>query len=102
MTEPDVASSDATNIRSRIEVSGDECVINGRKRWTSGAGDPRCKIGFAGKTDPMHPHHQVDGLGPNGHARDRHRTHADSYGYDDAPHGHAEITFTDEEYPQPT
>src|SRR5262245_37353069 len=53
MTEPDVASSDATNIRSRIERRGDEYVINGRKWWTSGAGDPRCKISiFMGQTDP--------------------------------------------------
>ena len=59
MTEPEVASSDATNICARIERQGDEYVINGRKWWTSGAGDPRCKIMiFMGKTDPDAPRHQ--------------------------------------------
>ncbi len=58
MTEPAVASSDATNIEARIERQGDEYVINGRKWWTSGAGDPRCKIYiFMGKTDPTAPRH---------------------------------------------
>ena len=56
MTEPEVASSDATNIESRIERDGDHYVINGRKWWTSGAGDPRCKVLiFMGKTDPENP-----------------------------------------------
>jgi len=56
MTEPDVASSDATNIRARIDRQGDEYVLNGRKWWTSGAGDPRCRICiFMGKTDPAAP-----------------------------------------------
>src|SRR6476659_139767 len=59
MTEPDVASSDATNIRARIERRGDEYVVNGRKWWTSGAGDPRCKISiFMGQTDPSAPAHK--------------------------------------------
>src|SRR5262245_23834673 len=63
MTEPEVASSDATNIRSRIERRGDEYIINGRKWWTSGAGDPRCKICiFMGQTDPSAPPHKAPSL----------------------------------------
>ena len=72
MTEPDVASSDATNIASSIMRHGDEYVINGRKWWTSGAGDPRCKIAiFMGKTDPSAATHQaaIDDFGADGHAR---------------------------------
>jgi acyl-CoA dehydrogenase len=97
MTEPAVASSDATNIESRIERDGDEYVINGRKWWSSGAGDPRCKLFiFMGKSDPKNP--------------DRYRQQsmivvpADAkgitiekmlhvFGYDDAPHGHAQVLF---------
>jgi len=96
MTEPDVASSDATNVATRIERSGDDYVINGHKWWISGAGDPRCRVFIVmGKTDP---------------AADRHRQQsmivvpADTpgitikrplpvFGYDDAPHGHCEILF---------
>ena len=63
MTEPAVASSDATNIESRIERDGDDYVINGRKWWTSGAGDPRCKIYiFMGKTDPDAPRHSQQSM----------------------------------------
>ena len=63
MTEPAVASSDATNIEARIEREGDEYVINGRKWWTSGAGDPRCKIYiFMGKTDPDAPRHSQQSM----------------------------------------
>src|SRR5438094_4877054 len=63
MTEPGVASSDATNIESRIERRGDNYVINGRKWWTSGAGDPRCKILiFMGKTDPAAPRHSQQSM----------------------------------------
>lgn len=97
MTEPAVASSDATNIESRIERDGDHYVINGRKWWSSGGPDPRCKLFiFMGKTDPNNP--------------DRHRQQSmiivprdtkgvnilrwlPVFGYDDAPHGHAEIVF---------
>src|SRR5579864_125121 len=97
MTEPLVASSDATNIESLIERDGDEYVINGRKWWTSGANDPRCRVFiFMGKTDP--------------NAAERHRQqamiliprdtpgvtivrHLPVFGFDDAPHGHAEILF---------
>src|SRR5216683_7927469 len=63
MTEPDVASSDATNIKSRIERAGDDYVINGRKWWTSGAGDPRCKIAiFMGKSNPDAARHQQQSM----------------------------------------
>lgn len=97
MTEPDVASSDATNIQASIVRDGAEYVINGRKWWTSGIGDPRCKVLiFMGKTDPANP--------------DRHKQQSmilvpcdatgvkvvrmlDVFGYDDAPHGHGEVVF---------
>ena len=63
MTEPEVASSDATNIQARIEPRGDDYVINGRKWWTSGAGDPRCKLCiFMGKTDPAAPKHEQQSM----------------------------------------
>ena len=97
MTEPAVASSDATNIESSIERDGDEYVINGRKWWSSGAGDPRCKIFiFMGKTDPTNPdkyRQQSMILVPRdtpGITIERMLT---VFGYDDAPHGHAEISF---------
>jgi len=97
MTEPAVASSDATNIESSIVRDGDEYVINGRKWWSSGANDPRCKVFiFMGKTDPNNP--------------DRHKQQSmiiiprdtpgvkvirplPVFGFDDAPHGHGEVVF---------
>jgi acyl-CoA dehydrogenase len=102
MTEPAVASSDATNIAARIERQGDDYVINGRKWWISGAGDPRCRIYvFMGKTDPDAPRHQqqtmilvpadtpgIDVMRP-----------LTVFGYDDAPHGHMEIDFKDVRVP---
>ena len=92
MTEPDVASSDATNIETRIERDGDDYVINGRKWWTSGAGDPRCKILIVmGKTDPEAPRHTpaVDDPGADATRRaSRIVRPLTVFGYDDAPHGH--------------
>jgi acyl-CoA dehydrogenase len=102
MTEPDVASSDATNIRARIERDGDEYVVNGRKWWTSGAGDPRCKISiFMGKTDPEAPRHEQQSmilvpLDTQGVEIER---TLPVFGYDDAPHGHAEISFNEVRVP---
>jgi len=96
MTEPDVASSDATNIRSRIERRGNEYVISGRKWWISGAGDPRCKICiFMGQTDPSAAVHQRQSmvLVPMDSAGITIRRLLSVFGYDDAPHGHAEIVF---------
>jgi acyl-CoA dehydrogenase len=96
MTEPDVASSDATNIRTRIERDGEECVINGRKWWSSGAGDPRCKVLIVmGKTDPDAPKHAQQSMilvpaDTPGITVHRPLT---VFGYDDAPHGHMEITL---------
>ena len=96
MTEPDVASSDATNIRSRIVRDGDEYVINGRKWWISGAGDPRCKVAiFMGKTDPEGPRHKQHSmiLVPMESPGITIKRMLPVFGYDDAPHGHAEIAF---------
>ena len=96
MTEPDVASSDATNIQTRIERDGDESVINGTKWWSSGAGDPRCAIYILmGKTDPDAPRHAQQSmiLVPSDTAGITVRRPLTVFGYDDAPHGHMEITL---------
>jgi len=96
MTEPDVASSDATNISTRIERVGDEYVINGRKWWTSGAGDPRCKIYILmGKTDANAPRHSQQSmiLVPSDVKGVTVVRPLSVFGYDDAPHGHCEVVF---------
>ena len=96
MTEPAVASSDATNIESSIVRDGDEYVINGRKWWSSGAGDPRCKIAiFMGKTDTSAPRHKQQSmvLVPMDAAGVTIERLLTVYGYDHAPHGHAEISY---------
>jgi acyl-CoA dehydrogenase len=102
MTEPAVASSDATNIESRIERKGDEYVINGRKWWASGANDPRCKVAiFMGKTDPSAPAYKQQSmiLVPMDAPGVRVERALTVFGYDHAPHGHGEITFADVHVP---
>jgi acyl-CoA dehydrogenase len=96
MTEPEVASSDASNIRASIVRQGDAYLLNGRKWWTSGAGDPRCKICiFMGRTDPAAPTHKQQSmiLVPMDMPGVRVRRLLNVFGYDDAPHGHAEVAF---------
>jgi acyl-CoA dehydrogenase len=96
MTEPAVASSDATNIESTIERQGDEYVINGRKWWTSGGGDPRCKLLiFMGKTNPKADRHSQQSmiLVPMETPGVEVLRPLTVFGYDDAPHGHMEVDF---------
>ncbi len=102
MTEPEVASADATNIQCRIERSGNEYIVNGRKWWSSGAGDPRCKVAILmGKTDPKADTYKQQSmillpLEAPGVSVTR---HLPVFGYDDAPHGHMEILLKDVRLP---
>jgi acyl-CoA dehydrogenase len=96
MTEPAVASSDATNIESSIRRDGDHYILNGRKWWTSGAGDPRCKVAiFMGKTDPSAPKHKQQSMivVPMDTPGVTVKRMLHVFGYDHAPHGHGEVLF---------
>ncbi len=102
MTEPDVASSDATNIQCSIRRDGDFYVINGRKWWTSGVLHPNCKLLIVmGKTNPDAPRHQQQSqiLVPRDTPGVRIVRHLPVFGYDDAPHGHGEVVFEDVRVP---
>jgi acyl-CoA dehydrogenase len=102
MTEPAVASSDATNIQADIRKDGDHYVINGRKWWTSGAGDPRCAVYiFMGKTDPQAPRHSQQSMivVPASTPGINILRPLTVFGYDDAPHGHMEVDFVNVRVP---
>jgi acyl-CoA dehydrogenase len=103
MTEPAVASSDAKNIESRIESDGDHYVINGRKWWSSGMGDPRCKvIIFMGKSDPSAPPYRQQSMivVPRDTPGIKVVKMLHVFGYDDAPHGHAEVIYDNVRVPK--
>ena len=102
MTEPEVASSDATNVQCRIERDGDEYVINGRKWWSSGAGDPRCAVYIVmGKTDPEAGRHQQQSMiiVPSNAKGVEVLRPLSVFGYDDAPHGHMDVLLTNVRVP---
>ncbi|MEP7077252.1 MAG: acyl-CoA dehydrogenase family protein [Acidobacteriota bacterium] len=103
MTEPDVASSDATNIRASIRAGSDSYIVNGRKWWSTGGGDARCKLAiFMGKTDGAVAKHLQQSmiLVPMDAKGVKVERMLNVFGYDDAPNGHAEITFTDVRVPK--
>ncbi|MBU3672088.1 MAG: acyl-CoA dehydrogenase [Sinobacteraceae bacterium] len=102
MTEPDVASSDATNIACRIERDGDQYVINGRKWWSSGAGDPRCAVYIVmGRSNPDNPRHAQQSMivVPAATPGIRVERPLPVFGYDDAPHGHMEVSLSEVRVP---
>ncbi len=102
MTEPDVASSDATNVQCQMKRVGDEYVINGRKWWSSGAGDPRCAVYIVmGKTDPEAPRHSQQSMivVPSNAKGIQVIRPLSVFGYDDAPHGHMEVVLKDVRVP---